>query len=285
MCLPARPLREWLAGLNAANAQGEYYLTDCIARARADGVTVSALTCSDCWEVQGVNDRVQLAAVERACQQRQAETLMREQGLALADPARFDLRGALTVGADCFIDANVVIEGRVVLGDGVRIGPFTRLCDCEIATNSQILGHCDIEGSHIGQRCQIGPFARLRPGTTLAEAAKIGNFVETKKTHVGVGSKINHLSYIGDTQMGANVNVGAGTITCNYDGRHKHHTELGDDVFVGSNTALVAPIVIGEGVTIGAGTTLREDVPAETLAVDATKPRQIKGWRAKHRQD
>lgn len=285
LCLPAAPLRRWLDGLDAANAQGEYYLTDCIAMARADGVSVSPLACVDRWEVQGVNDRLQLAAVERACQQRQAEALMREQGLALADPARFDLRGELTVGADCFIDANVIIEGRVVLGDGVQIGPFSRLRDCQIAEGSRILGHCEIEDAQIGERCQVGPFARLRPGTTLAEDAKIGNFVETKKTQVGRGSKINHLSYIGDTRMGANVNVGAGTITCNYDGRHKHQTELGDDVFVGSNTALVAPIVIGQGVTIGAGTTLREDVAAETLAVDATRPRQIKDWRAKHRQD
>jgi len=248
-------------------------------------MTVTPLACADPWEVQGVNDRLQLAAVERACQQRQAESLMREHGLGLADPARFDLRGELTVGRDCFIDVDVIIEGRVVLGDGVHIGPFTRLRDCEIAADSRVLGHCEIEDSRIGERCQIGPFARLRPGTTLAEAAKVGNFVETKKTHVGPGSKINHLSYIGDTHMGAKVNIGAGTITCNYDGQQKHRTELGDGVFVGSNTALVAPIVIGEGVTIGAGTTLREDVPAETLAVDGSRPKQIKGWRAKHRQD
>ncbi len=279
MCLPAGPLRGWLAALDAGNAQGEYYLTDCIAQARAEGVAVVPLACQDRWEVQGVNDRAQLAGVERACQRRQADSLMRDQGLGLADPDRFDVRGQLTVGRDCFVDVSVIIEGQVTLGDRVHIGPFTRLRDCTIADDSQVLGHCEIHDSVIGSDCQIGPFARLRPGTVLEQSAKIGNFVETKKTHVGAGSKINHLSYIGDTRMGAKVNVGAGTITCNYDGQNKHRTELGDEVFVGSNTALVAPIVIGDRVTIGAGTTLRDDVPAGTLAVSQTQLRQKKDWR------
>ncbi|MEX0431487.1 bifunctional UDP-N-acetylglucosamine diphosphorylase/glucosamine-1-phosphate N-acetyltransferase GlmU [Spiribacter insolitus] len=283
MCLPAQPLRRWLGALDAGNAQGEYYLTDCIAMARRDGWPVHPLACTDPWEVQGVNDRAQLAAVERAAQHRQAVALMRDQGLGLADPARFDLRGELTVGRDCSIDASVIIEGTVTLGDDVHIGPFTRLCDCHIQPGTRVLAHCDIEGSEIGHGCRIGPFARLRPGTSLADRVRVGNFVETKQAHVGLDSKINHLSYIGDTQLGAEVNVGAGTITCNYDGREKHVTRIGDRVFIGSNTALVAPLTVGEGVTIGAGTTVREDIPADTLTVETGHLRQIPGWRSKER--
>ena len=281
MCLPAEPLRRWLGALDAGNAQGEYYLTDCIAMARRDGWPVHPLACTDPWEVQGVNDRAQLAAVERAAQHRQAVALMRDQGLGLADPARFDLRGGLTVGRDCFIDASVIIEGTVALGDDVQIGPFTRLCDCHIQSGTRVLAHCDIEGSEIGHGCRIGPFARLRPGTSLADRVRVGNFVETKQARVGLDSKINHLSYIGDTQLGAEVNVGAGTITCNYDGREKHVTRIGDRVFIGSNTALVAPLAVGEGVTIGAGTTVREDIPADTLMLESGHLRQIPGWRSK----
>ncbi len=279
MCLPAGALRGWLADLDAGNAQGEYYLTDCIARARQDGVSVHPVACHDPWEVQGVNDRAQLAGVERACQRRQAEALMCEQGLGLADPNRFDLRGILTVGRDCFIDTNVIIEGHVVLGDGVRIGPFTRVVDSHVEAGATIQAHCEIVDSHVGRDCQVGPFARLRPGTRLGAAARVGNFVETKQAEVGPGSKINHLSYIGDAQLGANVNVGAGTITCNYDGRHKHQTVIGSDSFVGSNTALVAPVSVGAGVTIGAGTTVRGDIPDDTLAIESGQARKIPGWR------
>ena len=283
MCLPAGPLRGWLAALDASNAQAEYYLTDCIGRAGREGWAVQAQRCGDPLEVLGVNDRVQLAAAERAWQQRAAERLMREQGLGLADPARFDLRGELAVGTDCFIDADVIIEGRVSLGDDVRIGPFSRLCDCHIASGTRVLGHCDIDRSEIGADCRIGPFARLRPGTTLASRARIGNFVETKQSRVGRDSKINHLAYIGDSEVGAEVNIGAGTITCNYDGRAKHVTRIGDRVFVGSNTALVAPLTLGAGATIGAGSTLRDDVPADTLSVEAGTLHQKPGWRARDR--
>ena len=279
MSLPAGPLRHWLADLDTGNAQGEYYLTDCIARARRDGYTVHPVACDDPWEVQGVNDRAQLAAVERACQRRQAETLMREQGLALADPGRFDLRGTLQVGCDCHIDVDVIVEGEVVLGDGVRIGPFTRLRDCHLGDGTEVLGHCDLETAIIGPDCRVGPFARLRPGTRLEARARVGNFVETKQAAVGPDSKINHLAYIGDACLGANVNVGAGTITCNYDGREKHRTDIGDGVFIGSNSALVAPVTIGAGATIGAGTVVRDDVTAETLAVAEGRNRQIPGWR------
>ena len=279
LCLPAGRLRGWLACLDAGNAQGELYLTDCIAMARADGVAVHGVRAADPWEVQGVNDRVQLAAVERACQRRSARRLMRDDGVALADPARFDLRGRLVAGQDCRIDVDVIIEGEVVLGDGVEIGPFTRLRDTRIGAGTQILGHCEIEASDIGAGARIGPFARLRPRSVLGDAVRVGNFVETKNVAVATGSKLNHLSYLGDADIGEGVNVGAGTITCNYDGRHKHLTRIGDRVFIGSNTALVAPIQVGHDVTIGAGTTLRDDVAADSLAVDATRPRQIKGWR------
>jgi len=284
MCLPAGPLRQWLSELDTTNAQGEYYLTDCIAQARRASVGVQSLVCTDPWEVQGVNDRLQLAEVERACQRRQAETLMREHGLGLADPARFDLRGTLRVGRDCFIEPNVIIEGTVTLGDRVTIGPSTRLLDTHISSDTVVLGHCEILDTHIGASCQIGPFARLRPGTVLADKAKVGNFVETKQAHIGPGSKVNHLSYIGDAELGTDVNVGAGTITCNYDGHAKHLTKIGHGVFIGSNTALVAPVVVGDGATIGAGTTVREDVPGDTLAVTDGRARQIPGWQRPHEE-
>ncbi|MDR9433484.1 MAG: bifunctional UDP-N-acetylglucosamine diphosphorylase/glucosamine-1-phosphate N-acetyltransferase GlmU [Spiribacter sp.] len=278
MCLPANKLRGWLDSLDTSNAQGEYYLTDCIEKAKVENVPVHALACPDPWEVQGVNDRCQLAAVERVCQRRLADALMREQGLCLLDPSRFDLRGSLQVGRDCVIDVDVIIEGEVVLGDRVRIGPFTRIRDSHVASGSKVFGHCEIEESHISGDCCIGPFARLRPQTSLEMGARVGNFVEVKNTHVGERSKINHLSYVGDATLGRGVNIGAGTITCNYDGQRKHSTKIGDGVFIGSNTALVAPITIGEGVTVGAGTTVRNDVAAGSLAVDDRRPRHIEDW-------
>ena len=284
LCLPAAPLRRWLETLDTGNAQGEYYLTDCIAMAYDEGWSVHPVACPDPREVQGVNDREQLAMVERTCQQRQARRLMRDQGLGLADPARFDLRGTLTVGRDCFVDVDVIIEGEVVLGDDVRVGPFTRLRDCTVAEGTEILAHCDIEATTIGSDCRVGPFARLRPGTALAASARVGNFVEVKQARVGPGSKINHLSYIGDARIGAGVNVGAGTITCNYDGRDKHVTQVDDGVFIGSNSALVAPVHIGSNATIGAGTTLRDDVAADSLAVNRGEVRRIAGWRIDHNE-
>jgi len=279
LCLPAGPLRGWLETLDTGNAQGEYYLTDCIGLAHADNRRIAPVLCTDPDEVQGVNDRRQLAGVERACQRRQAEALMRDQGLGLADPARFDLRGTLTVGRDCFIDVDVVIEGHVTLGDEVRVGPFTRLQDCVIGTGSEVLGHCDLASASLAADCRVGPYARLRPGTELGTAARVGNFVEVKQARVGAGTKINHLSYIGDARIGDGVNVGAGTITCNYDGRAKHVTEIGDGVFIGSNTALVAPLHVGAGATLGAGSTLRDDVAADSLVVERGERRDIPGWR------
>lgn len=281
MCLPAGALKKWLSRLDTDNAQGEYYLTDCVAMAHQEGKPLASVCVTDPAEVQGVNDRVQLALVERAYQQRQAEGLMRDQGLALADPNRFDLRGHLSVGKDCFIDVDVIIEGNVTLGDGVHIGPFCRIQDTHIDSASQIHAHCDIQDTHISSNCNVGPFARLRPGTKLDRNARIGNFVETKKVTVGEGSKINHLSYIGDATLGVGVNVGAGTITCNYDGKHKHDTHIDDRAFIGSNTALVAPITIGKGATIGAGSTLRESVPPDTLAVGNKDTHLVHHWRAR----
>lgn len=282
VCLPAGALRDWLATLDTGNAQGEYYLTDCIGLAAAAGVPVAPVVCRDPDEVQGVNDRCQLAVVERACQRRQAVSLMRDQGVTLSDPGRFDLRGTLTAGADCTIDVDVLIEGAVTLDDNVRIGPFTRLRDCHVGAGTEVLAHCDLEGARIGAACRIGPFARLRTGTQLDGRARVGNFVEVKAARVGAGSKINHLSYIGDARVGADVNVGAGTITCNYDGARKHVTQIDDGAFIGSNTALVAPVHVGAGATVGAGTALRGNVPAASLAVDRADHRQIADWPGPH---
>lgn len=281
MCLPAAALKRWLSQLDTNNTQGEYYLTDCVAMSQEEGQPLKAVGVQDSLEVQGINDRAQLARVERAYQQRLATALMREHGLSLADPHRFDVRGSLSIGRDCAIDIDVIIEGHVTLGDNVRIGPFCRIRDTHISSGSEVHGHCDIQDTHIGKDCNVGPFARLRPGTHLDAKARVGNFVETKKTFVGEGSKINHLSYIGDATLGVGVNVGAGTITCNYDGKSKHDTHIGNYVFIGSNSALVAPIVIGDGATVGAGTTLRNDVAADTLAVGNKDTHIVHGW---HRQ-
>jgi len=279
MCLPADGLRRWLASLSADNAQGEYYLTDAIALASRDGVAVHPVTCSDRWEVQGVNDQAQLAGVERAWQRREAHRLMREQGLALADPGRFDLRGTLEVGRDCHMDVGVVVEGEVRLADNVRVGPYTLLRDCDLGAGVHVAGHSVIDGAILGAGASAGPFARLRPGTRLDDNARVGNFVETKNTRLGRGSKANHLAYVGDAELGSDVNVGAGTITCNYDGVAKHRTVIGDGAFIGSNTALVAPVTIGARATIGAGTTVRRDVPEGALSVERGQQRTVPGWR------
>lgn len=277
LAVSARRLKAWLPQLSNRNAQGEYYLTDIIAMAVDHGMQVSVSQPANAFEVQGVNNRLQLAELERWYQRREADRLMTE-GATLADPARVDVRGNLTIGNDILIDVNVVFEGDVELGDGVSIGPGCVIRDAKIAAGADIKAHSVIEGADIGSCAQIGPFARLRPGTRLAADTKVGNFVETKKAVVGEGSKINHLSYVGDASLGRNVNVGAGTITCNYDGVNKHQTVIGDGVFVGSNTSLVAPVTLAEGATIGAGSTITRDVSDRELAVARGRQRNIADW-------
>ena len=270
-------LRGWIAGLTNANAQGEYYLTDIIALAVRDAVIVEPFTLSEPLEAQGVNDRRQLAELERFYQARQAEALMRN-GATLLDPARIDVRGVLSAGQDVVIDVNVVFEGSVRLGDRVKIGPFCVLKDAVIGDDVEILSHCRIEGAEVGAGAQIGPFARLRPDTRLAAGVHIGNFVETKKTTIGPGSKVNHLTYLGDAEVGAEVNVGAGTITCNYDGANKHKTVIEDGAFIGSNSSLVAPVRIGKGATIGAGSSVSRSVPDGSLCLTRAQRKEIANW-------
>ncbi len=270
-------LKRWLQQLTPQNSQGEYYLTDCVSLAVADGGSINTVLCADPVEVEGANNRVQLARLERAYQLQQVETLMLA-GVTVADPARLDIRGTVETGQDVFIDVNVVLIGKVKLGNGVVIEAGCVIQDAEIGDNTHIKAYSVIESAVIAENCDIGPFARLRPGTVLEDKAKIGNFVETKKAHIGKGSKVNHLSYIGDTEMGADVNIGAGTITCNYDGANKHKTVIGDKVFVGSCTQLVAPVSVGEGATIGAGSTITKDAPAGELTLSRAKQMTLKGW-------
>jgi bifunctional UDP-N-acetylglucosamine pyrophosphorylase/glucosamine-1-phosphate N-acetyltransferase len=277
MVLPAGPLRLWLDGLCSDNAQGEYYLTDVVGLARRDGISVHAVTTHDLAEVQGINNRAQLAVVERAWQSRAAHALMHD-GVTLLDPDRFDLRGRITAGSDCVIDANVVIEGEVTLGKAVEIGPGCVIRDSTLEDGVQLGPHTLVEGAHLRAGAQAGPFARLREGTELGNDARIGNFVETKATRIGRGSKANHLSYLGDARIGDRVNIGAGTITCNYDGRAKHTTVIEDGAFIGSDTQLVAPVTVGRNATIGAGTSLRRDAPANALTVGAARQRTVPGW-------
>lgn len=277
LAVSAKHLKNWLPTLSNSNAQGEYYLTDIIAMAVEQGFRVSVSQPENPFEVQGVNNRLQLAELERWFQLQQADRLMTE-GATLADPARLDVRGELTIGNDLWIDVNVVFEGKVNLGSNVSIGPGCVIKDTTIADGAEIKANSVIEGAVIGAHAQIGPFARIRPGTELAANTKVGNFVETKKAIVGEGSKINHLSYVGDASLGRNVNVGAGTITCNYDGVNKYQTVLGDGVFVGSNTALVAPVTVAAEATIGAGSTITRDVADHELAVARGRQRNISGW-------
>jgi len=272
MAMTSAQLKRWLPQLSAENAQGEYYLTDVIAMAAAEGIKVCTAQPASAVEVEGVNNRAQMARLERVYQRQLADRLM-AQGVALADPERLDVRGRLTCGHDVFIDVGCVFEGEVELGEGVRIGPYCVIKNSTIGAESVVDTHSVIERTVAAGLNQIGPFARLRPGTRLAVKAKVGNFVETKNADVGEGSKINHLSYVGDTRLGRDVNVGAGTITCNYDGANKHHTEIGDNAFIGSNTALVAPVTVGKGATIGAGSTIAKDVTDYALAV--TRGRQL----------
>lgn len=271
-------LKEWLPRLSSDNAQGEYYLTDIIAMAVSDGMEVVAVTAKTEQEVQGINSRQQQAQLERWYQMQQAEALMAG-GVTLADPKRIDIRGNIKHGQDIFIDVNAVFEGDVSLADGVKVGPNVQIINSKIGENVVINANTVIENSIICEGCNIGPYARLRPGTELAENAKIGNFVETKQATIGPGSKVNHLSYVGDAKLGKDVNVGAGAITCNYDGANKYLTDIGDDVFVGSNTALVAPIKVESGATVGAGSTLSADVEAESLVVARGKTRVVRDWK------
>ncbi len=278
MTLPAGRLMKWLGRLNRRNSQGEYYLTDVIALAVRDRVAVKPVIAPDEQEVQGINDRVQLAAAENARRARQARKLMLE-GATLVDPARVDIRGAVSVGEDVFIDVNVVLEGEVRLGDGVRIGPNCLIRNAQIEARTQIFANCVIDRAQIGPDCQIGPFARLRPESVLAAQVHVGNFVELKKTRIGVGSKANHLSYLGDSTIGAGVNVGAGTVVCNYDGVNKWPTTIEDGAFIGSGSMLVAPVVIGAGANIGAGSTIVRAAPAGQLTIARSRQVSIPGWK------
>ncbi|MDN3516599.1 bifunctional UDP-N-acetylglucosamine diphosphorylase/glucosamine-1-phosphate N-acetyltransferase GlmU [Aquisalimonas lutea] len=283
MAAPAGRLRGWLARCGNDNVQGEYYLTDVVALARSDGEAVHAAVAADPEEVAGVNDRVQLQTAERAYQYRQAQELMRA-GLGLVDAGRFDLRGSLAFGRDCSIDVGVVLEGRVVLGDGVSIGPYSVLRDTVVEDGATVDSHTIAEQAHIGAGAQVGPYARLRPGTELRAGARVGNFVETKKAVIGPGSKVNHLSYIGDAELGRDVNVGAGTITCNYDGSEKHRTVIEDGAFIGSDSQLVAPVRVGAGAFLGAGTTLTRDTEPESLTVTRAPQRSVPGWARRRRE-
>lgn len=278
MVLPTRYLERWLNELGNENAQGEYYLTDVIARAVSEGVAVNSATAQTATEVEGVNNKVQLAALERAYQKENALRLMND-GVTLIDPDRIDVRGELICGKDVTIDVGCIFSGKVVLGDGVRVGAYCVLKDVEIGEGTEILPFCHFDGALVGKEARLGPYSRLRPGTTLADQTHIGNFVEIKKSVVGLGSKVNHLSYIGDTDMGARVNIGAGTITCNYDGVNKFRTTILDDAFIGSDTQLVAPVTVGKGATLGAGTTLTKNAPDGELTIARARQMTIKGWK------
>jgi bifunctional UDP-N-acetylglucosamine pyrophosphorylase / glucosamine-1-phosphate N-acetyltransferase len=278
MALEARRLRDWLARIGNRNAQKEYYLTDLVALAVNEGVPVVAVRVDDALEVAGVNSKRELAVLERALQRQWARRLM-DEGVTLADPARIDVRGTLECGRDVSIDVNCVFEGRVVLGDRVRVGPHCVLRDVVVAEDTEILAFCHCDDSQVGARCRLGPYARLRPGAALAEDVHVGNFVEVKASRLGAGSKANHLSYIGDAELGARVNVGAGTITCNYDGAEKHRTVIEDDCFIGSDATLVAPVRLARGSYIGAGSTITRDTPAGQLTVGRARQVSIPAWK------
>lgn len=273
----AADLARWLPQLGNSNAQGEYYLTEIIALAVAEHTAITSLATADIMEIQGVNNRLQLQQLERVWQQREAQRLL-ESGVMIADAHRFDLRGELQCGKDVFIDINCVFTGTVRIGDGCVIGPNCSLNNVSLGANCTILANSVLEGCTIDRDCDIGPFARLRPGTELAADCKIGNFVETKKALFGQGSKASHLSYLGDVRLGQQVNIGAGTITCNYDGANKHETIIEDNVFIGSDTQLIAPVIIGAGATIGAGSTIRKNVPADELTLTESKQKTVHGW-------
>jgi len=278
MVLPTARLKAWLAGLRNRNAQKEYYLTDVIAAAVADKVPVNAVQPGSAWETLGVNSKGQLAELERIFQRGVAAALMQD-GVTLADPARIDVRGRLACGRDVAIDVNCVFEGEVTLGDDVSVGANCVLRNVKVGAGTRIEPYCHLDEADIGARCRIGPYARLRPGATLAEEVHIGNFVEVKASEIAARSKANHLAYVGDASIGRDVNIGAGTITCNYDGVNKHRTIIEDGAFIGSNTQLVAPVRVGAGATLGAGTTLAEDAPAGALTVARARQVTIPGWK------
>ncbi|MCQ4272377.1 bifunctional UDP-N-acetylglucosamine diphosphorylase/glucosamine-1-phosphate N-acetyltransferase GlmU [Pseudomonas kuykendallii] len=278
LAVPGKRLGGWLSRLSNSNVQGEYYLTDVVAMAVADGLTVATEQPLDAMEVQGANDRIQLAELERHYQQRAARRLMAE-GVTLRDPARFDVRGDVSVGRDVLIDINVILEGRVLIEEGVEIGPNCVIRNSTLRKGAIVKANSHLDGAELGEGADCGPFARLRPGSVLGAKAHVGNFVELKNAVMGEGAKAGHLSYLGDAEIGARSNIGAGTITCNYDGANKSHTRMGEDVFIGSNSALVAPVSLGDGATTGAGSVVTQDVPANTLAVGRAKQRNIEGWK------
>lgn len=278
LAVPGKRLADWLGRLSNNNAQGEYYLTDVIAMAVADGLVVATEQPLDAMEVQGANDRMQLAELERHYQKRAARQLM-AQGVTLRDPARFDVRGEVTVGRDVLIDINVILEGRVLIEDNVEIGPNCVIKNSTLRKGAVVKANSHLDGAELGEGSDAGPFARLRPGSVLGAKAHVGNFVELKNAVLGEGAKAGHLSYLGDAEVGARTNIGAGTITCNYDGANKFKTVMGEDVFIGSNSALVAPVTLGDGSTTGAGSVITADVPANTLAVGRAKQRNIEDWK------
>ena len=278
MAFPAGPLTTWLGQIKADNAQAEYYLTDVIGLAVRDGFEVRAAVAADAEDLLGVNDRAQLAALERCYQRRRVHALM-VAGATVRDPARLDIRGEVEVGCDVHIDVNVLLEGVVSLGDGVHVGANSVLRNVTVGANTQILEHCVVDGAEIGPQCRIGPFSRVRPETVLSDSVHVGNFVEIKKSAIATGSKVNHLTYVGDSDVGRGVNVGAGTITCNYDGANKHRTVIGDNAFVGSGTELVAPVRIAPGTTVAAGSTITRDTEPDSLAVARSRQQTIKNWK------
>jgi bifunctional UDP-N-acetylglucosamine pyrophosphorylase/glucosamine-1-phosphate N-acetyltransferase len=274
----AARLRDWLSRLGRGNAQGEYYLTDVFAMANEEADPAAVVVVRDPVETEGANDGWQLAQLERAFQLRAARELALA-GVRFADPSRVDIRGTVTAGRDVEIDVDVILEGEVTLGDGVRIGPFCRLRDVVLATGTVVHAHCDLEGARTTGACSMGPYTRLRPGTVLSEGAHLGNFVEAKNSRIGRGSKANHLAYLGDAEVGERVNIGAGTITCNYDGVNKSPTRIEDGAFIGSNTSLVAPVTVGRDATIGAGSVLTRDAPAGRLTVGRARQETLEGWK------
>jgi bifunctional UDP-N-acetylglucosamine pyrophosphorylase/glucosamine-1-phosphate N-acetyltransferase len=280
----ARRLAAWLARIGNDNAQREYYLTDIVALAVGEGLPVAAVRVDDPWEVAGVNSKQELAALERTVQRRHAERLL-ESGVTLADPARIDVRGTLQCGRDVFIDVNCLFEGRVILGDGVRVGANCILREVAVSAGTEVHAFSQLEQASVGARCRIGPYARLRPGTELADEVHIGNFVEVKASRLGKGSKANHLAYVGDSEVGTGVNIGAGTITCNYDGVSKHRTIIEDDCFIGSDATLVAPVRIARGSYIGAGSTISKDTPAGQLTVARAKQVAVPSWKPPRKKE
>ncbi len=278
MAVPAQRLRKWLDALRNDNSQGEYYLTDIVSMAVRDGLKVKALAAPTEMEVFGINDKVQLAQVEAALRQERATRLMLE-GVTVIDPARLDVRGSVSVGRDVTLDVNVVLAGNVKLGDGVRVGPNCWLENCELGAGTELLPNCVVVQAAVAERCVIGPFARLRPGTRLEAGVHIGNYVEVKNTQMGPGAKANHLTYLGDATVGAKANVGAGTVTCNYDGANKSRTEIGSNAFIGSGTMLVAPVSVGDDANIGAGSTITKNAPAGKLTLARAKQVTLDGWK------